>query len=98
MIGHPSMDMVYQFARPDVGIDELAISPMIYPNPTINTLTISGIPETSIGTTAYLIDVTGKIIQKIQIQSTNQHIKLTEHNQGIYFLRINQTTQQIILE
>jgi hypothetical protein len=89
MIGHPTMDMVYQFVRPNpnAGISEQVISTKIYPNPANDIIYIAFGNEKP--TTIEIISLNGKTIQNVDSSSIQEYLKIKELNPGIYFLKVS---------
>ena len=69
----------------------------IYPNPARNKITISGRLE--MGTVIRLTDITGKELKKIITNTSSAFFELLlpPLNQGIYFLRVDNYTQKIVI-
>jgi PKD repeat protein len=65
--------------------DQLVV---IYPNPTHGDLTILGIDLDKF-ITIELLDVSGRLVEKWTINSTEMNLNLSKHAQGAYTLRIN---------
>jgi hypothetical protein len=86
MIGHPSMDMVYQFALPDAGINELVMSSMIYPNPANEIIHLKF--ESEKPTKMEFIALNGKTVLDLDLANLQEHFNIKELNPGIYFLKV----------
>ena len=69
--------------------DNIAVS--IYPNPTSDLISISGIPNNS---DVVITDMTGKIIKKFFTNNNTEKVDLSCYSDGIYLLKIynNNTT------
>jgi hypothetical protein len=70
----------------------------IYPNPTSDNLTISEIPLSLLGSNATITDVNGKQILDFEITQQQQQIDCSSMKKGVYFLRIGQLNQKIIVQ
>lgn len=70
----------------------------IFPNPTTNNLTISEIPLFLIGSKGIITDINGKQILDFQITQQQQQIDCSTLKKGVYFLRIGEENQKIIIE
>jgi hypothetical protein len=70
----------------------------IFPNPTSDHITISEIPLSLIGSNATITDVNGKQILDFEITQQNQQIDCSTLKKGVYFLRIGEQNQKIIIE
>jgi hypothetical protein len=70
----------------------------IFPNPTIDNLSISEISLSLIGSNATITDVNGKQILDFEITQQNQQIACSSMKKGVYFLRIGEENQKIIIE
>lgn len=68
---------------------------IIYPNPTHGDLTIIGIDLVKFKTIE-LVDVSGRIVQKWIVNSSEMNIDLSTHAQGAYTLRINGNETEIV--
>lgn len=70
-----------------VGVDQVTERKevILYPNPSTETVTIKT-PETFIGSTFSISDVTGRILKQGQLTSTISQINLTGLNAGIYLI------------
>ena len=70
----------------------------IFPNPSSNNLTISEIPLSLIGSNATITDVNGKQILDFVIAQQKQQIDCSALKKGVYFLRIGEENQKIMVE
>jgi hypothetical protein len=70
----------------------------IYPNPTSGNLTISEISLSLIGQKGTIIDLNGKQILDFEITQQQQQIDCSSMKKGIYFLRIGEVFQKIMVE
>jgi hypothetical protein len=70
----------------------------IFPNPTIDNLSISEISLSLIGSNATITDVNGKQILDFEITQQQQQIDCSSMKKGVYFLRIGEENQKIIVE
>lgn len=69
----------------------------IFPNPTIDEITIKGLP--SYITKAYISDIYGKILKVEKVESNLPKISFTTYAKGIYFISFddtNSTAQRVI--
>lgn len=79
----------WQKSTPTVGVQEQVkalVSVSLYPNPANNEVTI----ETSLNNTNYIeiLDLTGKLIEKISFNNPKITISVTDYNSGFYFYNI----------
>jgi len=66
----------------------------IYPNPTSSNFSIE-IPESFVGGEFSIIDLTGKIVIKERVtQSTIKRVDVSNLNDGIYLIRMNNGSVQ----
>ena len=65
----------------------------IYPNPVSDVLNI----EISTPTIIQITNVNGQIIKELQVE-TNSKINMADIPTGVYFLKIGQNTQKIIVQ
>jgi hypothetical protein len=70
----------------------------ISPNPTSDHINISEIPLSLIGSNATITDVNGKQILDFEITQQQQQIACSSMKKGVYFLRIGEENQKIIIE
>ena len=70
----------------------------IYPNPSSSSIIISGIDANRIGSNATITDVNGKQILDFEITQQQQQIDCSTLTKGVYFLRIGEENQKIIIE
>jgi hypothetical protein len=70
----------------------------IFPNPTSDHITISEIPLSLIGSNATITNVNGKQILDFEITQQQQQIACSALKKGVYFLRIGEQNQKIIVE
>lgn len=68
---------------------------VIYPNPTHGDLTILGIDMDKFKTIE-LLDVSGRLVEKWVVKSSEMNIDLSKHAQGAYTLRINGNGLEIV--
>lgn len=72
-----------------VSINEFETMPIeVYPNPTKNQLTISGLSLEN-NTEIYIMDMNGKTVYKAAATQTTQQINVAHFANGIYFLQIS---------
>lgn len=69
----------------------------IYPNPAKNNITING--KLNAGTVIMLTDITGKQIKNLITNTSSSHLQLLlpSLDPGIYFLRVDNYTQKIVI-
>ena len=68
----------------------------IYPNPVKDVVSISG---ATVGSTAYLVDVMGKVLQQITVAQSSFTIDMSKYSNGVYLLKTtNGAAQKIIKE
>ncbi len=72
-------------------------TPIIYPNPTSSIINISGIDANRMGSYATITDVNGKQILDFEITQQQQQIDCSTLKKGVYFLRIGEENQKIII-
>lgn len=66
----------------------------IYPNPANNFIIVErGDLNIEI---IEILDITGKIVKQVSVQNTKQSINISELNQGIYFVKVNQQLQKFV--
>ena len=83
----------YKCANANVGINDLTANNLnIYPNPTNGSLTISSEKES----TAYLSDLQGRAIETLSLSKGENHFDISNLNNGVYFLKIDNNVQRII--
>jgi hypothetical protein len=70
----------------------------IYPNPSSSSINISGVDANRIGQNAIITDVNGKQILDFEITQQQQQIDCSSMKKGIYFLRIGEIFQKIMVE
>jgi hypothetical protein len=70
----------------------------IFPNPTSDHITISEIPLSLIGSNATITDLNGKQILDFEITQQQEQIDCSSMKKGVYFLRIGEQNQKIIVE
>ena len=79
----------------ETGIDELTgNSVRIYPNPFETEFTIQRSGNTT--TTAYLTDVTGKLLNTFTLTESNATINMENYAAGIYFLNTGNQTFKLV--
>lgn len=69
----------------------------IYPNPASNSFTVS-VPESLIAEQLTITDITGKKIAAVQLQTSNSKLETTLWSAGIYFVRVANATQKLIVQ
>lgn len=73
----------------------------IYPNPASNAVNIA-VDESLIGSTLTVIDITGRRMMAVQLQTINQKLETTNLSNGIYFLTIYKEgkvfTQKLVVQ
>ena len=65
----------------------------VYPNPTTNQLTISGLP---INSKFQLTDLTGNVLMTQKASGSSTTINLSEFPKGIYFIRTKNGVKKIV--
>jgi hypothetical protein len=70
----------------------------IFPNPTSGNLTISEISLSLIGQNAIITDINGKQILDFEITQQQQQIDCSSMKKGIYFLRIGEIVQKLMVD
>jgi hypothetical protein len=94
-------DLTTQCQDSYLGISEkldVLTSFKIFPNPTSDHITISEIPLSLIGSNATISDVNGKQILDFEITQQKQQITCSTLKKGVYFLRIGEENQKIMVE
>lgn len=69
----------------------------IYPNPTLSKLQLT-LNSKQIGKTVQILDITGKTVKTLVVNQTNQTIDVSSLQNGIYFIRVDNSTQKFIKE
>lgn len=70
---------------------------VIYPNPTKGIVNILVGDRSMVGTEATLIDVNGRILQRVKITASNQSFDMSALVNGIYFIKlVNKETLRVI--
>ncbi len=98
------LNFLHTFLTPNsptwLGTKELSQSFQIniFPNPATDKLTISQVPFSLIGSNATITDVNGIQILDFEITQQQQQIDCSSMKKGVYFLRIGEENQKIILE
>ncbi|MFN5181643.1 MAG: PKD domain-containing protein [Bacteroidota bacterium] len=68
-----------------------------FPIPTIDYVSIR-FPIELLGNTCELFDFSGKLIHNFIIKNANEKLNLTEFNEGVYFLKVNQINQPLFIK
>jgi hypothetical protein len=81
-----------------LSIDELAFNNrvQVWPNPATDVVNISIEVEMTADTYLHLTDATGKLIINQEILKTNTSIDLSEFSPGVYFIKVNSSTDSYI--
>ena len=66
------------------GRSDAATPLMIYPNPAVSTVTISGLKQ---GSRLTIIDINGRIVDDFETDSTEINYDVSSLSQGVYFIR-----------
>ncbi len=83
----------------DISIEVVALNNIsktdikVFPNPIENLITINSIPENSIIT---MVDVSGKERKRINNQNKSVQLNLSNLNQGIYFIKIQNRNGELL--
>jgi len=94
-------DLTTQCQDSFLGISEkldVLTSFKIFPNPSSDHITILEIPLSLIGSNATITDVNGKQILDFVIAQQKQQIDCSALKKGVYFLRIGEENQKIMVE
>lgn len=67
----------------------------VYPNPSANQFNISLLDNSLIGENLYIYDITGSVITN-QIITENMNVDASNWDNGIYYIRIGNTSQKIV--
>lgn len=71
---------------------------MLYPNPVKNVLNVSGVKDARLD----VLNLTGQIVESVQVESETTSIDVSHLNSGIYFVRVhdgrNSFTRKVIIE
>ncbi|MBL1280959.1 MAG: choice-of-anchor B family protein [Fluviicola sp.] len=94
-ITEAGVDYFYIANAAELGLEELEISYIAYPNPTSSSISIIGIDAL---TDYVLYDLKGTVILKGEISSSQNLIDLTPFQNGMYFLDIQNKTTKVIKE
>lgn len=78
-------------SAPEVSLNKITI----FPNPTSDYLNINGITEDA---NVKIFNITGQLVMKDSIKSTNSRINVSKLSSGIYFLNINNNAIKFIKE
>jgi len=62
---------------------------IVYPNPTGGLVTIVLGDISLIGTEAVVMDINGRVLQRVKITAGSQTINLTQYINGMYLIRLN---------
>jgi hypothetical protein len=57
---------------------------MAYPNPTLGEVTITNLEDVS---EFYLLDMSGRVLQTVQVSNTNEQLDLSQYATGIYIIQ-----------
>lgn len=80
-----------------INTEELSVNEInIYPNPTSGMITLS-IDKTNFNERFQLIDMTGKVIRDELLNQPKTTLDLRSYSNGIYFLKLGDTTKKVIL-
>jgi hypothetical protein len=77
---------------------DMASPLLIQPNPASESLTISGYSEALIGNEAVLLDLSGKPIMDFTLNALQYNLDVAALKGGLYFLKIKNYTQKIIIK
>ena len=93
-----TLDMAF----PVCGVTGIATLPTatasftLYPNPASNSVTIN-IPESLIGSTATVSDVTGRVVNTVLLSTVNRQLPTHDLGSGVYFITVGNRTQKLII-
>lgn len=73
-----------------------AQKPMVYPNPTQNSITVNSLSDKLIRLFVY--DLSGKLLLDIRANSTNQDVDLSSFSEGVYFLKMETESGATFME
>lgn len=97
--GHPVNGAVFTFSSLFVGLNDVLADNnqiAIYPNPAQNAFTFT--TERPLNNeVVQLLDLTGKVIRTEQISGLSNTIDVSELSNGLYFLRIGDASQKVII-
>jgi Secretion system C-terminal sorting domain len=71
---------------------------LIFPNPTSETITISFENENNGHKTCSLVDASGREFKTFKLTGADTHMDISELNQGIYFIKIGNWVEKIIVK
>jgi len=70
---------------------------IVYPNPANNNLQLT-VDNTQLGKNIEILDITGKLLMKLEIQNIEFRINISDLENGVYFVKIGNKVQKFIKE
>jgi hypothetical protein len=86
------------FTNELIKIQSKSLTIQIFPNPAIETITISLQNEGNTHKSCSLVDASGKEIKKVQLAGTETQIDISDLNPGIYFVKVGDWVEKLVVE